>query len=248
MLFKTNLLCFSTSVSNFRSPSPSVLTSFQLKLRAFCAVKEVISWASAGGAVLEIDQWQICDCIFKQPQNDEILSVGWECVPAYTQVLAHTPAGTENTLTAMFLLMGGTISFSIPICYAFTSLLVPETFFSLRLWKSQDRGWGLPSVSRQGQRWEHVGLFQTSVSAEGHAVTVGFRLSQCSLSDFLWSLCISSLMSTTVQIPETSLDFQNHIIQSPSMEPSERGRRKGRFLQNLWSVSISRKTCSKNEQ
>lgn len=62
------------------------------------------------------------------------------------------------------------------------------------------------------------------------------------LSDFLWSLCIHSLMSTTVQIPETLLDFPNHIIVSQHATLRERERegeeREGScFLENVWSVS-----------
>lgn len=47
-------LHITTEVSGFIPPSQ------QMKLGAFCVVKEVISWSDAGGGMLEIDQWQIC--------------------------------------------------------------------------------------------------------------------------------------------------------------------------------------------
>lgn len=50
----TNGMHITTQVSGFIPPS------HQLKLGAFCALEEVISWGDAGGGVLEIDQWQIC--------------------------------------------------------------------------------------------------------------------------------------------------------------------------------------------
>lgn len=50
------------------------------------------------------------------------------------------------------------------------------------------------------------------------------------LSDFLWSLCIRSLVSTTVQIPEMRLDIQNHIIVSQHATLRERGRKELVFL------------------
>lgn len=96
----TNGMYITTQVSGFIPPS------HQLKLGAFCALEEVISWGDAGGGVLEIDQWQICDSGSQQLEMMKLfffflLGV---CLHLHTLIPAHTPGHTAAA--SMFLQTG----------------------------------------------------------------------------------------------------------------------------------------------
>lgn len=55
-------------------------------LRAFCLVKEVISWSDAGGGTLEIHQWQIGG---SGSQPLEMMKFYFRCVPTCTHLTQH---------------------------------------------------------------------------------------------------------------------------------------------------------------
>lgn len=89
----TNGTYITTQVSGFIPPS------HQLKLGAFCALEEVISWGDAGGGVLEIDQWQICDSGSQQLEMMKLFFFFffyWECVSTCTHLYQLTHLVTQQ--------------------------------------------------------------------------------------------------------------------------------------------------------
>lgn len=166
----TNGMYITTQVSGFIPPS------HQLKLGAFCALEEVISWGDAGGGVLEIDQWQICDSGSQQLEMMKLFSffffyTGSVSPPAHTYTSSHTwshssslhvPTDGQQTQGSR-----GRTVFSL-----FVPSSCPRRCRNSRsswvLKKAQDQGWVLPSKAQWGQRPEHLGLLRTR----------SFRLSQ----------------------------------------------------------------------
>lgn len=135
----------------------------------------------------------------------------WECVPTCTHSyqLTHLAAGWSlpppcNYIQAAVCLLKGKTHFSC------SSLHVPVAFPNsvgvvLDI-KSPAKGLSSSIKKPTRSRSEPLGLVGTSVST-GDMETLASRLSQRSLPLYLifFEVCIRSLMSTTVQIPELLL-------------------------------------------
>lgn len=143
-------LLITTKVSGFIPPSQ------QMKLGAFCVVKEVRSWSDAGGGALEIDQWQICG---SGAQQLEMMKLYLGARPhLHTLKAAKTPGGAPAA--SMFLQTGSRDESSSACCR-------PHSF--LGAWKKTwGQGWVLPFVVHRGQRLEHLGPIRTSGFCWGH--------------------------------------------------------------------------------
>lgn len=143
-------LLITMKVSGFIPPSQ------QMKLGAFCVVKEVISWSDAGGGTLEIDQWQICG---SGAQQLEMMKLYLGARPHLHTLKAantwwstgslHVPADRQQRW--------------ILICMLSSSFI-----FGCLEKKTWGQGWVLPFVVHRGQRLEHLGPIRTSGFCWGH--------------------------------------------------------------------------------
>lgn len=178
-----------TKVSSFIPPSQ------QMKLGAFCVVKEVRRWSDAGGGTLEINQWQICGC---GSQQLEMMKLYFQVRPhLHTLKPEQTPGGPPAA--SMFLHTGNSGTDG-------ASVLVRMLLSSFMLGVQKNLGSGLSSSIRSTPG----STSGTSGSDQNIWVLLGtlrFRLSQHS-QPLGWNfseVCRYRLMSTTVQIPEMLL-------------------------------------------
>ena len=76
-----------------------LISSLQLKLGAFCALKWVVSRGDAGGGALEIHQWQICDSGSEQVRMMKLsfIFTGSVFPPAHTYISLHTWSRGEQS-------------------------------------------------------------------------------------------------------------------------------------------------------
>lgn len=161
-----------------------------------------------------------------------------ECVPTCTHTAAHTPVGTGNTSAFVLVPTDSRVKAGqrtdFPHLPAFaSSSSYQQRFFLVK----KSAGSGLSSSVKIPARskMRASGSGWNIWVCRGCRETVGSRLSQRSRTLYLifFEVCLCSLMSTTVQIPETLLDFQNHIIVSQHAALRERERKESCFLENV---------------
>lgn len=202
-----------TRLSNFIPPSG--LTSLQLKLGAFCALKEVRSWGDAGGGALEIDQWQICDCRIKRRS------------PTCTHTRKSSHTCTHDEYISLHVRADARPPSRRHPC--------PEWSSSSSGIKSPGSGggWVLPSQTphsgRRGQRSEHLGLVGTSGSAGGRRDRgLGTLAAFSPLYLLFFEVSVFAASCPLLYKFRRRYWTSKTTSQSPSMQPSKRGGRERR--------------------